>query len=339
MKGNNVQNLQPSKSVLSDSRRVGCDRHSTRQSSSGDHEGDGHLTTHGSDGFSAGGGAPSDLVTYRSTSTYSIRQSSRKLVRVCRNLDQTVTVCIPTYNRAHWVLEAIGSICTQTYTDWEILLYDDGSTDNTSELVTDYLRRMPESLRRKITYIDGGQNRGVGYARNWFKHSVDTEWSCWQDSDDHSHPTRLCRQMEAARYYDLDCVFTWLKFFVDRVRNGKVLQIDISRYSRDIRSLTANISSPTGLMNRKARGWIPEVVINHGGYDTVWIAGMVCAGCKLGCIEEPLYFLRNHRGRIVERKRKAKYTRVRAEERLLIWDQLHDLGMTNLSERPILDLV
>ena len=51
--------------------------------------------------------------------------------------DPTVSIVIPTYNRAHLLPRAIDSIIAQTMKDWEIVLVDDGSTDETADLARD----------------------------------------------------------------------------------------------------------------------------------------------------------------------------------------------------------
>ena len=71
----------------------------------------------------------------------------------------TVSVIIPTYNRAHFVGRAIKSVLNQTYQDFEIIVVDDGSTDNTEEVVW--------GLKdERIRYIRHETNRGGAAARN-----------------------------------------------------------------------------------------------------------------------------------------------------------------------------
>ena len=51
------------------------------------------------------------------------------------NAYPTVSIILPTYNRANYIMEAIDSVLQQTYANWDLLVVDDGSTDNTVELV------------------------------------------------------------------------------------------------------------------------------------------------------------------------------------------------------------
>jgi len=71
----------------------------------------------------------------------------------------TVSVIIPTYNRAHFLPRAVNSVLNQTYQDFEIIIVDDCSTDNTEEIVKNY-------NNKKIKYIRHDKNRGASAARN-----------------------------------------------------------------------------------------------------------------------------------------------------------------------------
>jgi len=80
-------------------------------------------------------------------------------MQVCAKLDATslVSVIIPTYNSAPYIVDAIESVLAQTYQNLEIIVVDDGSNDNTREVLVRY--------RDKITYLYQ-ENRGVSAARN-----------------------------------------------------------------------------------------------------------------------------------------------------------------------------
>ncbi len=101
----------------------------------------------------------------------------------------TVSVIIPTYNRCAYSQEAIDSVLAQTYTDYEIIVVDDGSTDDTGEV----LRQRYGDRIRYAWQENGGQalarNHGVALARG--------ELLAFLDSDDRYLPTYLAEQVKA----------------------------------------------------------------------------------------------------------------------------------------------
>lgn len=112
--------------------------------------------------------------------------------------DETVTILLPTYNRASMLMQAIESIINQTYTKWKMIIYDDGSTDNTRQMVASVL-----DLGFPISYIISEENSGISFARNRLLDLCETRIACWQDSDDVSHPMRLERQMQFIKDYEM----------------------------------------------------------------------------------------------------------------------------------------
>ncbi len=96
-----------------------------------------------------------------------------------------ISVIIPTYNRAYFILDTIKSIQNQTIKPNEIIVVDDGSTDNTKELL--------EEL--DITYIYQ-ENQGVSSARNTAIKIASNPWLAFCDSDDIWHNNKLEKQME-----------------------------------------------------------------------------------------------------------------------------------------------
>ncbi len=102
----------------------------------------------------------------------------------------TVSVVIPTYNRADLLPRALDSIIAQSAQDWEIVLVDDGSTDETASLAQTYMQRMGERMvyiRQVKTGCCSARNRGIEAARGRFL--------AFLDSDDEFMPNKLQRQL------------------------------------------------------------------------------------------------------------------------------------------------
>ena len=102
----------------------------------------------------------------------------------------TVDVIIPSFNAAKYLPAAIESVVSQTFDDWRILIVDDGSTDNTAEVVAPFLDR----LGPKIRYIKQ-DNRGVSAARNTAFLASTSEFLALLDADDMWLPCRLSESL------------------------------------------------------------------------------------------------------------------------------------------------
>jgi len=101
----------------------------------------------------------------------------------------TISVVIPTYNRAALLKEALESVFAQTYTDYEVIIIDDGSTDSTEEVISALLTEHPQ-----LRYIKQA-NVGVSAARNHGIFEARGEWIAFLDSDDLWFPDKLEKQM------------------------------------------------------------------------------------------------------------------------------------------------
>jgi len=97
-----------------------------------------------------------------------------------------ITVVIPTYNRYEFLKRALKSVYAQTYIPNEVIVIDDGSTDNTSQIVQDF---------PQITYIYQ-TNSGVSSARNKGINNSSFEWIAFLDSDDEWDINKLKEQFE-----------------------------------------------------------------------------------------------------------------------------------------------
>jgi glycosyltransferase involved in cell wall biosynthesis len=114
-----------------------------------------------------------------------------------------VTVVLPTYNRAAFLPGAFQSIVGQTFDDWEIVLVDDGSADNTREVVEAFTSANPG----RVQYIFQ-ENRGAYAARNRGIDIARGKYIAFFDSDDLWLPHHLARCVDALEHHsDVDWVF------------------------------------------------------------------------------------------------------------------------------------
>jgi glycosyltransferase involved in cell wall biosynthesis len=102
-----------------------------------------------------------------------------------------VSVIIPAYNAAAYLPHSIESVMRQTFADWEIVLVDDGSTDQTAAVWEDYQPKLQDQLK----YVHQ-PNRGIAAARNTAMRSARGEFIALLDADDVWLPQRLERGVE-----------------------------------------------------------------------------------------------------------------------------------------------
>lgn len=134
-----------------------------------------------------------------------------------------ISVITPTYNRANYLHEAIDSVLNQSYSNFEHLIIDDGSTDNTEELVACYLNS------QKVRYFYQ-ENQGQSVARNKGVTQAKGEFICFLDSDDRWKLHKLKASLAAFEQHpEVDVVYGDYEF-IDQ--HGKKLKLkNMPRYS------------------------------------------------------------------------------------------------------------
>jgi glycosyltransferase involved in cell wall biosynthesis len=104
-----------------------------------------------------------------------------------------VSVIMAAYNEERFLAEAVESVLTQSYGDFELIITDDGSTDATPQIASSYATREPERVR----VIRAEQNRGKPFALNRALAVHRGELIAWLDGDDVMLPDKLARQVAA----------------------------------------------------------------------------------------------------------------------------------------------
>lgn len=192
-----------------------------------------------------------------------------------------VSVIIPTYNRAHVLGRAIGSVLAQTYCDFELIVVDDGSTDGTAGL--------PILHDKRVTLIRQ-DNRGVSAARNTGIRHSNGELAAFLDSDDEWLPDKLARQVARSRSRNSDFICHTDEIWL---RDGKIVpqkKIHIKQGGRFFeRSLERCLISPSSVMLSRSLldriGWFDEDLPAAEDYD-LWLR--ITAFCNVDFVSEPL---------------------------------------------------
>lgn len=112
-----------------------------------------------------------------------------------------VSVVIPTHNRRAWLRQTLRSVLRQHYDDLEAIVVDDGSSDDTEEMLA-------EVSDPRVRVIRHESPRGVGASRNHGAAEARGAWIAFVDDDDLWAPDKLARQVEAALATDRTWVYT-----------------------------------------------------------------------------------------------------------------------------------
>lgn len=114
-----------------------------------------------------------------------------------------ISIVMPAYNCEESVAESIESVIHQTYQNWELLVLDDGSKDNTLKIINKFERK-----DSRIKSLPNEVNKGVSATRNRGIELAKGNWIAFLDSDDMWEPSKLEKQMKVAKEKLADFLFT-----------------------------------------------------------------------------------------------------------------------------------
>ena len=129
-----------------------------------------------------------------------------------------VSIIMATYNRGHLIEETLDSIMNQTFTDWECFIVDDGSLDNTQEVVQQYILK---DYRFKYWRRSQDYKKGLPGARNYGLDLTKSEYIVFFDDDDIAHPELLSICIKEIRKYNNPDFCRYLRStFTNRFNNS-----------------------------------------------------------------------------------------------------------------------
>ncbi len=103
-------------------------------------------------------------------------------------MDELVSVIMPSFNTGEYIAASVESVLAQTYPNWELLIVDDCSTDNTTEVICRY-------QDPRIILLKNKTNSGAALSRNYALREAKGRWIAFLDSDDTWEPKKLEKQL------------------------------------------------------------------------------------------------------------------------------------------------
>jgi glycosyltransferase involved in cell wall biosynthesis len=181
----------------------------------------------------------------------------------------SVSVIVPTYNRARLLLKCVDSVLAQTLPVKEIIVIDDGSTDDTAEELQAYLKKRP--LSANLVRYQWQSNQGQSVALNHGIAMATSEWIAFHNSDDLWLPWKLEWQFRSLYQYGKDCelCFTDAWFMNNPYMKTTVFQ----HAEKELRGPLGSIKDPARLVVSRHPIWVQTVlakadlVRRTGGFD------------------------------------------------------------------------
>ena len=147
-----------------------------------------------------------------------------------------VSIVTPVYNAAAFICQTMEMVQAQTYTDWELILVDDGSKDNSCGVIRDYLQKNPDS---RIRFIDKGVNEGAALSRNRGIKEAKGKYIAFLDADDVWMKNKLEVQLQFMEKEKVGFVFSAYEFGDEEARpTGKVVHVPKTLTYREALSRT-----------------------------------------------------------------------------------------------------
>jgi len=136
---------------------------------------------------------------------------------------ETVTIIIPTHNYGRYIAETLDSLRNQTYSNWECLIIDDGSADDTAAVVSAYVA---SDSRFRYIYQDC---QGVSAARNHGLHLATGAYIQFLDADDLLPPPKLARHVGYLQQHpEADIVYSSVRYFANNDQNKLSFSFDMA---------------------------------------------------------------------------------------------------------------
>ena len=223
-----------------------------------------------------------------------------------------IDILLPTYNGGYYLEGLLDSIINQSIKNWRLMIRDDSSTDNTVEIILEYINRFPD----KIMLIENDGNR-IGFLNNYSKllEASDAEYIMFCDQDDIWLPDKIEKSIQKINYLEnkfgkdipllvhSDLTVVDEKLRVIEKSFWKYRNLNPNKNSSLSRLLVQNVvTGCTIIMNKKLRDISIPIPANAIIHDW-WFSLTAVAFGKIDFIREPLILYRQHENNVLGAKR------------------------------------
>ena len=207
-----------------------------------------------------------------------------------------VSIVTPAYNSEEFISTTIDSIITQTFTNWELIVVNDGSTDKTQSIVEEYLEK-----DNRIKLLNHIKSQGAGITRNKAIEESRGDYIAFLDADDKWKPEKLEKQVKLLQESNTAICFSSYELIDDKEQplNTMIEALDKVSYQKQLKC--NYIGNLTGIYDVRKLGkiYMPEIPKRQDW--VLWLQAIEKGGDAIG-IKESLAFYRVRKDSISSNK-------------------------------------
>lgn len=247
--------------------------------------------------------------------------------------DALVSIIIPTFNRGHLIEQTVQSVFSQTFQNWEIIIVDDGSVDNTQEVVYPFLT----DERVKYCHRPADRPGGGNAARNYGYELARGTFIKWLDSDDLLLPSCLEHQIKQISSDEVDVVFGKSRWFskdktTNKIIHGKLWHESVIKSKNILEDFIlgkTRFSNNDGLWRKSCLGKYPYHERLRNSQEFQMIINMLSKGIKITVMDEVQTLIRSHDSQMAAKRSYASYAHHQILARTLVLESLNKQGLLN----------
>lgn len=186
---------------------------------------------------------------------------------------ELVSIIMPSYNTASYIKQTIESIIKQTYRNWELIIVDDCSTDDTDIVVKPFL------TDTRICYLKNERNSGAAVSRNYALREAKGKWIAFLDSDDLWHPRKLELQIQFMHKKGYKFTFTDYKIVYSNGKLSPYIYTGPDRITKLMMWRYCYFSTITVMYDREYIGLIQIADVKKNNDYAMWLKVIEKADC------------------------------------------------------------